>query len=166
MSAAHPHEHAHIHPYVSVGHVNLKVGDLDRALIFWRDILGFRVTQRIPGGAFLAAGNYHHHVALNTWDSLGGAPPAPGTTGLYHVAILYPKRTALADALRKLRAAGIALEGAFDHGVNLSLYVRDPDGNGVELYWDRPEAQWPRTADGKIMMGMRPIDPEQILSDA
>jgi len=166
MNARHPREHAEIHSGVSVGHVNLKVSDLDRALTFWRDVLGFRVHQRIPGGAFLAAGNYHHHIALNTWESLGGPRPPVGTTGLYHVAILYPERAALADALRRLRGADIALEGAFDHGVNLSLCLRDPDGNGVELYWDRPEAEWPRTSDGKLMMSMHSMDAEQLLNDA
>jgi catechol 2,3-dioxygenase len=149
-----------IHPGVSIGHVNLKVGDLDRSLRFWCGMLGFRVNQRGPGCAFVAAGNYHHHIALNTWDSLGGAAPPPGTTGLYHVAVLYPERAALADALRRIRDAGIELDGAYDHGVSESLYLRDPDGNGVELYWDRPAAEWPRHADGAIAMVMRPIDPD------
>jgi catechol 2,3-dioxygenase len=165
MSASDPHKDAEIHPGASVGHVNLKVSDIDRALTFWRDALGFHVNQRAPGSAFLAAGTYHNHIALDTWESLGGAPPPPGTTGLYHVAIRYPERAALADAFRRLRAADIDLEGAFDHGVSESLYARDPDGNGVELYWDRPETEWPRAADGTITMSMRPMDPAQFLLD-
>jgi catechol 2,3-dioxygenase len=151
---------AAIDPGVAVGHVNLKVSDLARALWFWCDVLGFRLKQSGPGCAFVAAGSYHHHIALNTWESLGGAPPPPGSPGLYHVAILYPVRPALADALKRIRNAGIALEGAYDHGVSLSLYVRDPDRNGVELYWDRPASEWPRQAGGGLAMIMRPIAPE------
>jgi catechol 2,3-dioxygenase len=157
---------AAIDPGVAIGHVNLKVSDLDRALWFWCDVLGFRLKQSGPGCAFVAAGSYHHHIALNTWESQGGAPPAAGSTGLYHVAILYPERSALADALKRIRDAGIALEGAYDHGVSLSLYVRDPDHNGVELYWDRPAAEWPRQAGGGIAMGRQPIDPDLIAGQA
>lgn len=134
-----------IHPAVRVGHVHLKVADLDRALAFWRDVIGLHETQRMGDQAvFLAAGDYHHHIALNTWGSAGGAWPPPGTTGLFHVALVYPDRAALAAALRRVLAAGIALEGASDHGVSEALYLRDPDGNGVELYRDRAIADWPR----------------------
>jgi catechol 2,3-dioxygenase len=147
-----------IDPGVHIGHVHLKVADLDRALAFYRDVLGFEVTQYYPGAAFLSAGGYHHHIALNTWESLGGQPPAPGTTGLYHVAIRYPTRAALADALRRLETAGVPLDGASDHGVSEALYLRDPDRNGVELYWDRPKIEWPRTADGALAMVTRPLD--------
>ncbi|MBN8911627.1 MAG: VOC family protein, partial [Rhizobiales bacterium] len=131
----------------------------DRALSFYRDVLGFEVTQRYgKEAAFVSAGGYHHHIGLNTWESRGGQPPPPGTTGLYHVAILYPTRAALADALRRVLAAGIPLEGASDHGVSEAIYLRDPDGNGVELYRDRPEAEWPRTADGALAMTTAPLD--------
>src|ERR1700737_2096861 len=131
---------------VRIGHVHLKVADLERALAFYCGVLGFTLTQRFgPGAAFISAGGYHHHIALNTWESLGGAPPPPGTTGLYHFAILYPSRAALADALRRLIAAGIALDGASDHGVSEALYLRDPDQNGLELAWDRPPEAWPRS---------------------
>src|SRR5687767_7004094 len=144
---------------VRVGHVHLKVADLERALGFWRDVLGFEVTQRIGReAAFLSAGGYHHHIALNTWESAGGSPPPPGATGLYHVAILYPSRSLLADALRRVLAAGIKLDGASDHGVSEALYLRDPDGNGVELYWDRPREQWPRDARGELAMFTRALD--------
>lgn len=144
---------------VRIGHVHLKVADIDRALGFYRDVLGFSVTQRYGRHAvFLAAGGYHHHIALNTWDSKNGFPPAPGTTGLYHVAILYPTREKLADALRRLNAAGIPLEGAADHGVSLALYLRDPDHNGVELYWDRPQQEWPVDQTGNLKMGSDPLD--------
>jgi catechol 2,3-dioxygenase len=146
-------------PAVRIGHTHLKVADLERALGFWRDVLGFEVTQRAGAQvAFLSAGGYHHHLALNTWESAGGSPPAPGTTGLYHVAILYPTRATLADALKRLIAAGIPLDGAADHGVSEALYLRDPDGNGVELYWDRPEPEWPRTADGGLAMFTKHLD--------
>jgi len=138
---------------VRIGHVHLKVADLERAMGFYRDVLGFELTQRFGSqAAFLSAGGYHHHIGLNTWESAGGSPPPPGTTGLYHVAILYPTRVLLADALRRLLAAGIELDGAADHGVSEALYLRDPDGNGVELYWDRPREQWPRTPDGGLAM--------------
>jgi catechol 2,3-dioxygenase len=133
-----------LHPKVGIGHVHLKVADLERALHFYRDVLGFQVTQRHgQEAAFLSAGGYHHHIGLNTWESQGGSPPPPGTTGLYHLAILYPTRTELADALGRVLRAGIPLEGASDHGVSEAIYLRDPDGNGVELYWDRPQEQWP-----------------------
>ena len=158
--------HAPIHPETRIGHVHLKVADIDRALAFYQDILGFQITQRYGKGAvFLAAGNYHHHIALNTWESLGGQPPAPHTTGLYHLAILYPTRAALADALRRLVWAGIQLEGASDHGVSQALYLRDPDGNGVELYWDYPESEWPRTADGGLAMTTGPLDLQKLLDE-
>ena len=146
--------------------MHLKVADLGRALAFYHGVLGFDVTQRLPAAAFLAAGGYHHHIALNTWESRGGPPPARGTTGLYHVAILYPTRAALADALRRLRAAGIALDGAADHGVSEALYLRDPDGNGVELYRDRPAAGWPRDAAGRLAMVTEPLDLEGLLREA
>ncbi|MDJ1157862.1 VOC family protein [Chelatococcus sp. SYSU_G07232] len=155
-----------IAPGVRIGHVHLKVADLDRAIAFYQGVLGFAVTQRYGReAAFLAAGGYHHHIGLNTWESRGGAPPAPGTTGLYHFAVLYPTRAALADALRRLMAAGIALDGAADHGVSEALYLRDPDGNGVELYWDRPESAWPRTPDGGLAMFTRALDLEKLLAE-
>lgn len=153
-----------IHPDVRIGHVHLKVADLERALGFYRDVLGFEVTQRYGSqAAFLSAGGYHHHIGLNTWESKGGPPPARGTTGLYHVAILYPTRALLADALRRLIAAGIQLDGASDHGVSEALYLRDPDGNGVELYWDRPKEQWPRTPTGELEMFTRALDLEGLV---
>lgn len=155
-----------IHPKVSIGHVHLKVADLERALAFYCGVLGFEVTQRHgPGAAFISAGGYHHHIGLNTWESLGGSPPPPGTTGLYHLAILYPTRAALADALRRLKAAGIALDGASDHGVSEALYLRDPDENCVELYWDRPPQQWPRLPDGQLAMHTRPLDLKGLLAE-
>ncbi|UGV28570.1 glyoxalase [Rhodopseudomonas boonkerdii] len=147
-----------------IGHVHLKVADLDRALGFYRDVLGFQVKQRYGDQAvFIAAGDYHHHIGLNTWESKGGHPPAPGTTGLFHTAILYPTRAALADALHRVRAAGIPLDGASDHGVSEALYLRDPDQNGVELYWDRPESEWPRDANGEIAMFTKRLDVEDLL---
>jgi len=150
---------------VRIGHVHLKVADLERALGFYRDVLGFEVTQRLGrAAAFLSAGGYHHHIGLNTWESRGGVPPAPGTTGLYHAAILYPSRAALADALRRVMAAGIPLDGASDHGVSEALYLSDPDGNGIELYWDRAREEWPRTADGGLAMVTRPLDLEDLLA--
>jgi len=156
-----------VHPQTRIGHVHLKVADLDRALAFYRDVLGFDLTQRYGSqAAFLSAGGYHHHIGLNTWESAGGTPPPPGTTGLYHVAILYPTRAALADALKRLIEANIPLEGASDHGVSQALYLRDPDGNGVELYWDRPEDQWPRTSDGGINMFTRALDLQDLLRQA
>ena len=151
---------------VRIGHVHLKVADLERALGFYCGVLGFEVMQRWgTSAAFIAAGGYHHHIGLNTWESLGGAPPAPGTTGLYHLAILYPTRAALGDALRRLTAAGIALDGASDHGVSEALYLRDPDGNGVELYWDRPAEQWPRDAAGGIAMSSARLDLASLLRE-
>jgi len=158
---------APIDPGTRIGHVHLKVADLDRALSFWRDILGFQVTQRYGTQAvFLSAGGYHHHIGLNTWQSRGGKPPAPGTTGLFHAAILYPTRAALADALKRLIAAQWPLEGASDHGVSQALYLSDPDGNGVELYWDRAEADWPRNATGDLAMVTLPLDLEDLLAQA
>jgi catechol 2,3-dioxygenase len=151
---------------VRIGHVHLKVADLERALKFYRDVLGFELTQRFGSqAAFLSAGGYHHHIGLNTWESAGGSPPPPGTTGLYHVAILYPTRALLADALRRVQAAGIELDGAADHGVSEALYLRDPDGNGVELYWDRPQEQWLRTPDGGLAMFTRALDLDALLKD-
>ena len=148
-----------------IGHAHLKVSDLDRALDFYTGVLGFELMQRWGDqAAFVSAGGYHHHLGLNTWQSKGGGPPPPGTTGLFHVAILYPTRAALADALRRLTAAGIALEGASDHGVSEALYLSDPDKNGVELYWDRPQDQWPRTSEGGINMHTRPLDLDALLS--
>jgi catechol 2,3-dioxygenase len=146
-----------IHPRVDIGHVHLKVADLDRAIAFYSDGLGFEVTQRMPGAAFLSAGGYHHHIGLNTWDSAGGAPAA-GTTGLYHLAIRYPSRAELGDALQRLAEHRISLDGASDHGVSEALYLRDPDGNGVELYWDRPRNDWPRAEDGTLQMITAPLD--------
>ena len=153
-----------IHAGVTVGHAHLKVADLERALAFYRDVLGFTVMQRMgTQAAFLSAGGYHHHLGLNTWESAGSSPPARGTTGLFHVAFLYPKRAALADALRRLIEAGVPLDGAADHGVSEALYLRDPDGNGVELYWDRPEANWPRQPDGTLAMFTHALDLEALL---
>ena len=152
-------------PRVRIGHVHLKVADLDRALAFYRDVLGFEVTQRFGrSAAFLSAGGYHHHIGLNTWESAGGSPPPPGTTGLYHVAIVYPTRAELGPALRRLLAAGIPLEGAADHGVSEALYLRDPDDNGMELYWDKPRAQWPLSADGNLAMVTQPLDLDALLA--
>ena len=153
-----------LHPDVRIGHVHLKVADLERAIAFYRDVLGFELTQRYGRqAAFLSAGGYHHHIGLNTWESSGGSPPPPGTTGLYHLAILYPTRAELADALRGLVEAGIPLDGASDHGVSEALYLRDPDGNGVELYWDRPKEQWPRTPNGELNMGTTSLDLANLL---
>jgi catechol 2,3-dioxygenase len=153
-----------IDPRVRIGHVHLKVADLSRALGFYSGVLGFEVTQRIgPSAAFLSAGGYHHHIGLNPWGSAGGSPPPPTATGLYHLAILYPDRPQLADALRRLQRAGIPLEGASDHGVSQALYLRDPDDNGVELYWDRPPAEWPRDAAGQLAMFTRRLDLDDLL---
>ncbi len=150
---------------VRIGHVHLKVADLERALGFYIGVLGFELTQRLGSqAAFVSAGGYHHHIALNTWESLGGSPPPPGSTGLYHVAILYPTRKALADALRRVTAAGIALDGASDHGVSEALYLRDPDNNGVELYRDRPATEWPRDGAGNLAMFTRRLDIEDLLA--
>jgi catechol 2,3-dioxygenase len=157
---------AAIHPDVRIGHVHLKVADLERALHFYRDVLGFQITQRYGKQAvFLSAGGYHHHIGLNTWESAGGASPPAGTTGLYHVAILYPTRALLADALRRVMAANLELEGAADHGVSEALYLRDPDGNGVELYWDRPPEQWPREVNGELAMFTRALDLAALLQE-
>lgn len=152
---------------VRIGHVHLKVADLDRSLEFYCGVLGFQLMQRFgPQAAFISAGGYHHHIGLNTWESLGGAPPPPGTTGLYHFAILYPTRVLLADALRRLRRAAVPLEGASDHGVSEALYLRDPDGNGMELYWDRPRERWPRLdeSDG-VAMFTRPLNLAALLAE-
>lgn len=147
-----------------IGHVHLKVADLERAVAFYRDVIGFEITQRYGlEAAFLSAGGYHHHIGLNTWESDGGKPPPPGTTGLYHVAILYPTRAQLAAALRRVIDAGVPLDGASDHGVSEALYLRDPDDNGVELYWDRPKEQWPHGADGGLDMFTHPLDLEELL---
>ena len=155
-----------IHPDVRVGHVHLKVSDLERALGFYRDVLGFELTQRYGrDAAFVSAGGYHHHIGLNVWESRGGSPPPHGTTGLYHLAILYPTRPTLADALRRVLDAGIRLDGASDHGVSEALYLRDPDGNGVELYRDRPQEEWPRNGEGNIAMTTRPLDVEALLRE-
>lgn len=156
-----------IHPGVRIGHVHLKVANLERALDFYTGVLGFQLTQRYgTRAAFVSAGGYHHHIGLNTWESSGGSPPPQGTTGLYHVAILYPTRAELADALQRLVHANIRLEGASDHGVSEALYLRDPDGNGVELYWDRPENEWPRTPDGELAMFTHPLDLGELLREA
>jgi catechol 2,3-dioxygenase len=153
-----------VDPGVRIGHVHLKVADLDRALAFYCGVLGFELMQRYGSqAAFVSAGGYHHHIGLNTWESRGGNPPPRGTTGLYHVALLYPTRAALADALRRLAAAGISLDGASDHGVSEALYLTDPDGNGLELYWDRPEADWPRDAEGHLRMVTERLDLQGLL---
>ena len=151
---------------VRIGHVHLKVADLERAISFYHGVLGFDVVQRLgDAAAFLSAGGYHHHIGLNTWESLGGAAPALGTTGLYHTAILYPNRATLADAFRRVVAAGIDLDGAADHGVSESLYLRDPDDNGVELYCDKPKEVWPHHPDGSLAMYTRPLDLEKLLAE-
>ena len=156
-----------IDPRTEIGHVHLKVADLERAVSFYSGVLGFEVTQRMGQSAvFLSAGGYHHHIGLNTWESQGGSPPARGTTGLYHFAIRYADRASLGDALRRLREARVPLEGASDHGVSEALYLRDPDGNGVELYWDRPRADWPREADGTMKMVSEPLDVDSLLAAA
>jgi catechol 2,3-dioxygenase len=158
---------APIDPRVGIGHVHLKVADLECALKFYCGVLGFEVTQRFGlDAAFVSAGGYHHHIGLNTWESKGGPPPPVGTTGLYHVAILYPTRASLADAMCRLTLAGIPLDGASDHGVSEALYLRDPDDNGVELYWDRPRDAWPRNADGSVNMYTRPLAVDELLASA
>jgi catechol 2,3-dioxygenase len=155
-----------VDPGVRIGHVHLKVADLERALGFYCGVLGFEITQRYGSqAAFVSAGGYHHHIGLNTWESRGGSPPPPGTTGQYHTAILYPTRRALADALRRVPEAGIPLDGAADHGVSEALYLRDPDDNGVELYWDRPPEQWPRTPTGELAMFTRRLDLNGLLKE-
>jgi catechol 2,3-dioxygenase len=156
-----------IDPDVRIGHAHLKVSNLERSLEFYCGILGFDLMQRMgTQAAFLSAGGYHHHIGLNTWESEGGQAPAPGTTGLYHVAILYPTRQALGVALQRLIAAGITLDGASDHGVSEALYLHDPDGNGLELYWDRPVEQWPRTQDGELAMYSRHLNLHELLAEA
>lgn len=155
-----------IHPGVRIGHVHLKVANLDRALAFYSGVLGFELMQKLgDSAAFLSAGGYHHHIGLNTWESLNGAQPPFGTTGLFHTAILYPTRAELADALRRVLNAGIALDGASDHGVSEAIYLRDPDGNGVELYWDRPREQWPLDANGNLTMYTRHLNLQSLLSE-
>jgi catechol 2,3-dioxygenase len=156
-----------IPPGTRIGHVHLKVADLDRALDFYCGILGFELMQKYGAqAAFVSAGGYHHHIGLNTWESQGGKPPPPGTTGLYHLAILYPTRADLADALKRLVVNGVQLDGASDHGVSEALYLRDPDGNGIELYWDRPKTEWPVSPDGKLSMHTRRLDVEGLLREA
>jgi len=160
-----PNAHPPIAAGVRIGHVHLKVADLQRALDFYVGVLGFQLTQQYgTQAAFISAGGYHHHIGLNTWESLGGRPPPRGSTGLFHTAILYPTRADLADALRRLVAAQVPLDGASDHGVSEALYLRDPDQNGVELYWDRPEKEWPRTAAGGLAMVTEPLDLQDLLA--
>ncbi len=155
-----------IDPRVDIGHVHLKVANLDRSLAFYCGTLGFELVQKLGSqAAFISAGGYHHHIGLNTWESAGCSPPRPGTTGLYHFAIRYPDRANLADALRRLIQAGIHLDGASDHGVSEALYLRDPDKNGVELTWDRPRAEWPRSADGHTAMFTHPLDLDSLLAE-
>ncbi len=157
-----------IDPRVDIGHVHLKVADIERALGFYRGVLGFEVMQRYgDSAAFISAGGYHHHIGLNTWESKGGSPPPPGTTGLYHVAIRYPDRRSLADALRRVVDAGVPISGATDHGVSEAIYLRDPDGNGIELYRDRPQEEWPREPEGAgVAMVNAPFDLEALLAEA
>ena len=157
-----------IHPEARVGHIHLKVTDLDRAIAFYGGVMGFELTQRYGDqAAFLSAGGYHHHIGLNTWESKGGSPPPPGTTGLYHFAIRYPSRAALADALKRLVDNRIPISGASDHGVSEAIYLNDPDGNGIELYRDRPRDEWPMAPDGKgVAMVSRPLDLEALLAEA
>jgi catechol 2,3-dioxygenase len=158
---------ASIDPRVDIGHVHLKVADLDRALEFYCGVLGFELMQRYgEAAAFISAGGYHHHIGLNTWESRGGSPPPPGTTGLYHVAIRYPDRATLGDALQRLVDNGIPVSGATDHGVSEAIYLRDPDGNGVELYRDRPHEEWPRQANGELAMFNAPLDLDALLAEA
>ena len=154
-------------PRVDIGHVHLKVSDIDRALAFYGDVLGFEETARLGDqAAFISAGGYHHHIGLNTWESKGGSPPPPGTTGLYHVAIRYPDRRALAKALRRVLEAGVSLSGTSDHGVSEAVYLRDPDDNGIELYRDRPREEWPHTPDGELTMITEPLDLRALLAEA
>lgn len=156
-----------VHPDTRIGHVHLKVADLDRAIAFYSGVLGFELQQKYgTQAAFLSAGGYHHHIGLNTWESRNGTPPPPGHTGLYHTAFLYPDRASLADALRRVVQAGIPLDGAADHGVSEAIYLRDPDGNGVELYRDRAEADWPRNAEGELDMVNAPLDLQKLLDEA
>jgi len=152
-------------PATRIGHIHLKVSNLQKSLDFYRGVLGFEVQQMYGRqAAFLSAGGYHHHIGLNTWESEGGTPPPPGTTGLFHVAVLYPARADLADALKRLAANGVSLDGAADHGVSEALYLHDPDMNGIELYWDKPEAQWPRNADGSLAMFTRRLDLDDLIN--
>ncbi len=162
MTAAAP-----VHPETRIGHVHLKVADLERSLAFYHQVLGFEIQQRWgDSAAFISAGGYHHHIGLNTWESLGGRPPAPGTTGLYHLAILYPDRRSLADALHRLIEAKIPLDGASDHGVSEAIYLHDPDGNGIELYRDRPREEWPEPTDGeRVGMTLEPLDLRALLAE-
>ena len=154
-------------PATRIGHVHLKVADLERALAFYRDVLGFELIQRYgKEAAFVSAGGYHHHIGLNTWESRGGSPPPRGTTGLYHTAIIYPSRGDLARAVRRVIEAGVPLQGAADHGVSEAVYLADPDRNGLELYWDRPPEEWPRDADGTLTMVTEPLDLDELLRDA
>ena len=154
-------------PETRVGHVHLRVADLERAIGFYTEVLGFTLMQRYgPGAAFLGAGGYHHHIGLNTWESLGGTPPPPGHTGLYHAAFLYPDRCSLAQAVQRALAAGVRITGKADHGVSEAVYFNDPDGNGVEIYRDRPEAEWPRRADGTLAIGNEPLDLDALLAEA
>ena len=154
-------------PGTDIGHVHLKVADIDRSLGFYRDVLGFDVVQRMgDAAAFVSAGGYHHHIGLNTWESRGGSAPPPGTTGLYHVAIRFPTRSALAQAVQRVLEAQIPLTGASDHGVSEAIYLNDPDGNGIELYWDRPEQEWPRDENGQIAMFTAPVDLDALLEEA
>ncbi|HXL23621.1 MAG TPA: VOC family protein [Candidatus Dormibacteraeota bacterium] len=156
-----------VDPQVRIGHVHLKVADIERSLSFYCGLLGLQLMQRFgPGAAFLSAGGYHHHIAVNTWESLGGSPPPPGTTGLYHLAILYPSRAALATLLHRILAAHVALDGAADHGVSESIYLRDPDENGVELYCDKAKEVWPRDSAGHLAMYTKPLDLHKLLSEA
>jgi catechol 2,3-dioxygenase len=158
---------ASIDPRVDIGHVHLKVADLDRALDFYVGVLGFELQQRMGDqAAFVSAGDYHHHLGLNTWESRGGTPPPRGSTGLYHTAIRYPGRPQLADALRRVVDAGVPLTGASDHGVSEAIYLNDPDGNGVELYWDRPREEWPHEPDGTLSMVTEPLDLNALLAEA
>jgi catechol 2,3-dioxygenase len=158
--------HQPIDPGVDIGHVHLKVADIERSLAFYQGVLGFELTQRYGSqAAFLSAGGYHHHLGLNTWQSRGGTPPAAGTTGLFHTAIRYPTRRALADALQRLVDAGVSLDGASDHGVSEALYLRDPDENGVELYWDRPRDQWPFDSQGNLQMVSEPLDLDDLMRE-
>lgn len=155
-----------LHPRTRIGHVHLKVSDLDRAIAFYSGVLGFDVTQRYgTRAAFLSAGGYHHHIGLNTWESASGTPPPAGHTGLYHTAFLYPDRASLADALNRVLKAGITIDGAADHGVSEAIYLRDPDQNGVELYRDRPKAEWPRDANGDLAMSNSAFDLQKLLSE-
>jgi catechol 2,3-dioxygenase len=162
-----PEERRPIDPRVDIGHVHLKVADLERSLTFYCGVLGFELVQRYgTEAAFVSAGGYHHHIGLNTWESQGGPPPPPGSTGLYHLAIRYPDRRTRGDALRRLRTVGVDLDGAADHGVSEALYLRDPDGNGVELYCDRPREQWPRAEDGSLAMHTARLDLRSLLAAA